>query len=149
MPMETFFGAVTTKAQTKASVCPISSTHSDTSIEETSSLDDQPLQEEGHEFDVLAIAEAQKDLTKCSYILNDGILYTLFNRDAFTQKLIYVPSIILQQLLKAYHDAPGAGHFGFRRTYFNLKVPDQEPVPSNSVLTEFPEFLPRGIPRNN
>ena len=123
------------QVQTKAQVRRISSTHSDTSIKETSSLDDQPLQEEGYEFDVIAIAEAQKadklyqekilelkkGLTKCSYMLNDGILYKLFNRDAFTRKLIYVPSTILQQLLKAYHDAPGAGRFGFRRIYFKLK----------------------------
>ncbi|CAF2999137.1 unnamed protein product [Rotaria sp. Silwood2] len=127
--------AVTTRAQARAQRQTITPTKSNSSTEETSSLDDHPQLEEGHEFDVSTIAEAQKedklyqektkelnhDPTKCSYILENGVLYKNIKRGVFTQKLIYVPGSMLKQLLCAYHDVPWAGHFGLRRTYFKLK----------------------------
>ncbi|CAF3020447.1 unnamed protein product [Rotaria socialis] len=53
-------GAVITRAQAKAKVLPISSNHSNITTNTASLLDDQPRQEEGHEFDVLGIVAAQK-----------------------------------------------------------------------------------------
>ena len=78
---------------------------------------DQPHLEEGHELDVSLIAEAQKrdqlyqgkileldkQPEKCSYVLEDGVLYKLAKRGMFSQKLLYVPKSMLDQLLKAYH----------------------------------------------
>ncbi|CAF4969934.1 unnamed protein product, partial [Rotaria sp. Silwood1] len=49
-----------TRAQAKINAQLNSSTIPDTSIEAKSSIDDQPPREEDHEFDVLAIEEAQK-----------------------------------------------------------------------------------------
>jgi len=100
-----------------------------------SSLNDEPHQEEGDEFDISIIAEAQKadklyqekireiknNSSKCLYTLDDRILYKLLKLGLFVQKLIYVPPSMLKKLLNAYHDAPWTGHFGFRRTYFKLK----------------------------
>ncbi|CAF4304684.1 unnamed protein product, partial [Rotaria sordida] len=65
--------------------------------------------------------ELTKNITNCSYILDDGILNKLFKRGVFTQKLIYVPRSVLNQLLNAYHNTPSAGHFGYYRTYYQLK----------------------------
>ncbi|CAF3877395.1 unnamed protein product [Rotaria sordida] len=127
--------AVTTRVQRKAPFHQLSPKNSNLSSEETSSLDDQPLQEEGHEFNVLTMAAAQKtdklyqekvlelrkNITNCSYILDDGILYKLFKRGVFTQKLIYVPRSVLNQLLNAYHNTRSAAHFGYYRTYYQLK----------------------------
>ncbi|CAF4939684.1 unnamed protein product, partial [Rotaria sp. Silwood1] len=103
--------------------------------EEKSSIDDQPPREEDHEFDVLAIGEAQKidklyqtkvleiqaNPIRHAYVLENGILYKLFNCGISTRKLLYVPPTMVKQLLTAYHDAPWAGHFGFHRTYWKLK----------------------------
>ncbi|CAF4125368.1 unnamed protein product [Rotaria sordida] len=128
-------GAVVTRAQAKINAQLNSSTIPDTSIEEKSSIDDQPLREEGHEFDVLAIEEAQKidklyqtkvleiqaNPIKHTYVLENGILYKLFNCGISTRKLLYVPPTMVKQLLTAYHDVPWAAHFGFHRTYWKLK----------------------------
>ena len=128
-------GAVVTRAQAKASVQLNSPTTSDTSSEETSSIDDQPLHEEGHEFDVSTIGEAQKtdplyqtkvlefqaNPNKDTYTLENGILYKIINYGKVAKKLLYIPIKMLKQLLNAYHDAPWSGHFGFRRTYLKLK----------------------------
>jgi hypothetical protein len=128
-------GAVVTRAQAKTNAHLNSSTNLDTSIEEISSIDDQPLREEGHEFDVLAVGEAQKtdklyqtkvleiqaNPNKHTYTLENGILYKLVNSGISTKKVLYVPLTMLKQLLNAYHDAPWSGHFGFHRTYWKLK----------------------------
>ncbi|CAF3322714.1 unnamed protein product [Rotaria sp. Silwood2] len=117
----------------------------------TSSTDDQPQKVVGHAFNVFTISKAQKGdklyqekvlelkrgQTNCSYILNDGILYKLFKHNTFIQKLIYIPSTILPELLKAYHVVPWAGHSGFRRTYFKLKhkywCPDMKTTIKNYI----------------
>jgi hypothetical protein len=130
-----FISAVTTRAQAKAQLIQIPSHQSDTSVDERSSLDDQPHHEEGHEFDISLIAEAQQenklcqeklseiknDQNKGNYVLDNGILYKSVQRGRFTRKLLYVPPTMIKQLLIAYHDAPWAGHFGFHRTYWKIK----------------------------
>ncbi len=92
-------GAVVTRAQAKTNAHLNSSTNLDTSIEEISSIDDQPLREEGHEFDVLAIGEAQKkdklyqtkvleiqaNPNKHTYTLENEILYKLVNSGISTE----------------------------------------------------------------
>ncbi|CAF3164956.1 unnamed protein product [Rotaria sp. Silwood2] len=127
--------AVTTRAQAKAKTNPQKSIDINHTSVITSSTDDQSQKVVGHEFDVSIIAKAQKDdklyqeklleINKnpmnCSYVVENGILYKIINRGIFKQKLIYVPSSMFQQLLKAYHDSPWAGHFGYRRTYFKIK----------------------------
>ncbi|CAF5016382.1 unnamed protein product [Rotaria sp. Silwood1] len=127
--------AVTTTAQAKAKTNPHKLVDTNPTSSTTSSTDDQPQKVVGHAFDISIISEAQKGdklyqekvlelksgQTNCSYILNHGILYKLFKHNTFIQKLIYVPSTILSELLKVYHVAPWAGHFDFRSTYFKLK----------------------------
>ncbi|CAF1334931.1 unnamed protein product [Rotaria sordida] len=127
--------AVTTTAQVKAKTNPHKLVDTNPTSATTSSTDDQPQKVVGHAFNISIISKAQKGdklykekvlelkrgRTNCSYILNDGILYKLFTHNTFIQKLIYVPSTILPELLKAYHVVPWAGHSGFRRTYFKLK----------------------------
>ncbi|CAF1949063.1 unnamed protein product [Rotaria magnacalcarata] len=128
-------GAVITRAQAKAKVLSTSSNHSNITTNTAPLLDDQPHQEEGHEFDVLGIVAAQKqdklyqektleiknNITKCSYVLDNEILCKVIKNGDIIKKLMYVPSSMLQQLLKAYHDSSWAAHFGCRRTYFKLK----------------------------
>ncbi|CAF4659429.1 unnamed protein product [Rotaria sp. Silwood2] len=128
-------GTVTTRAQEKAKTNPHKLADINPSSATTSSTDDQLQKVVGHAFDISIISEAQKGdklyqekvlelkrgQTKCSYKLNDGILYKLFRCNTFIQKLIYVPCTILSELLKAYHIASWASHFGFRKTYFKLK----------------------------
>ncbi|CAF4675190.1 unnamed protein product, partial [Rotaria sp. Silwood2] len=103
-------GAVVTRAQAKANVNLNSPTIPDSTIEEASCLNDQPLQGEGHEFDVSTIAKAQKEdklyqtkilalqenPNKCTYILENEILYKLSKTGIFTQKLLYVPPTMIQ-----------------------------------------------------
>jgi hypothetical protein len=102
---------------------------------ETVTGDDQPQREEGHDFDVSTIAEAQeedqkcrekmlecdRDSSKCNYVVENGILYRLIKRGTFTKKLLVIPTAMVDRVLKAYHDSPWAGHFGFRRTYMKLQ----------------------------
>ncbi|CAF4149183.1 unnamed protein product [Rotaria sordida] len=129
-------GAVTTRAQAKAKTNLHKLADTNPTFATPSSIDDQPQKVVGHAFDISIISEAQKGdklyqekvlelksgQTNCSYILsNNRILYKLFKHNTFIQKLIYVPSTILSELLKAYHVAPWAGHFDFRNTYFKLK----------------------------
>ncbi|CAF4027267.1 unnamed protein product [Rotaria sordida] len=130
-----FISAATTRAQAKAKAHQIPSNNIDNPPNHVALTDDPPPREAGHDFDIAQIAEAQKEdklyqeklleinekQTNCSYVLENGILYKIINRGMFKQKLIYIPSLILQRLLKAYHDSPWAGHFGFRRTYLKLK----------------------------
>ncbi len=102
---------------------------------ETVTGDDHPPQEEGHDFDVNTIADVQKEDTECrermvecerdsnkgNYVVEDGILYRVIKRGMFTKKLLVVPMVMVNRLLKAYHDSPWAGHFGFQRTYMKLQ----------------------------
>ncbi|CAF2755288.1 unnamed protein product [Rotaria sp. Silwood2] len=127
--------AVITTTQVKAKTNPHKLVDLNATSATTSSTDDQPQKVVGHAFDVFIISKAQKGdklyqekvlelkrgQTNCSYILNDGILYKLFKHNTFIQKLIYTPSTILPELLKAYHVVSWTGHSGFRRTYFKLK----------------------------
>ncbi|CAF1426814.1 unnamed protein product [Rotaria sp. Silwood1] len=127
--------AVTTRAQAKAQTNPQKLIDTNPTSVTTSSTDDQSQKVVGHAFDVSVIAKAQKDdklyreklleinkkQTNCLYVLENDMLYKIINRGIFQQKLIYVSSAMVPQLLKAYHDSPWAGHFGYRRTYLKVK----------------------------
>lgn len=70
------------------------------------------------------IAEVQKNPTKCSYELKDGLCYKLLpmHIDCNTKKkLIYLPSSMINDLLQVYHSGPLSGHFGVQRTYLKIK----------------------------
>ena len=50
------------------------------------------------------------------------ILYKLLPTNGNThKKLVYIPSILVNQIIESYHDHPTAAHFGPNRTYVKLK----------------------------
>ncbi|CAF2647256.1 unnamed protein product [Rotaria sp. Silwood2] len=70
------------------------------------------------------IKETQQHSTNNSYILHDGLLYKLISmhsRHATKTKLLYLPSSMINSLLKACYSDPLGGHFGIQRTYLKLK----------------------------
>ncbi|CAF1490281.1 unnamed protein product [Rotaria magnacalcarata] len=70
------------------------------------------------------IKEIMQNPTKHPYAFKDGLLYKFIsnNRDSITKKkFIYLPSSMIDALLKSYHDDPLGGHFGIKRTYFKIK----------------------------
>jgi transposase InsO family protein len=129
------FVAVTTRAQAKAQRPVPNVTDNGSSSNESTVTNDHPPHEEGHDFDVTKIGDAQKqdsfyqeqvyklqqDSTNCSFELKDDILYKIVKCGITNQKLVYVPSLLVSQVVEVYHGSSWAGHFGFRRTYNNLK----------------------------
>ena len=127
-------GAVVTRAQTRVND-PTSFSDTNTSENEDLSVDDQPPREEGHEFDISMIKEAQEadklyqtkvleiqtTSKKKTYCLDNGILYKIMHAGIFEKKLVYIPASMVKQLLSAYHDASWSGHFDFRRTWWKIK----------------------------
>jgi hypothetical protein len=70
------------------------------------------------------VKELQQNPTRGSFVLQDGLLYKLMpmNLRSLTKiKLIYIPSSMINSVLKAYHSDPSGGHFSIRRTYYKLK----------------------------
>jgi hypothetical protein len=70
------------------------------------------------------IKEIQRNPTQGSFILHDGLLYKLMSmnsRSSTKVKLIYLPSSMIDPLLKIYHSNSLSGHFGIQRTYLKLK----------------------------
>ncbi|CAF4371887.1 unnamed protein product [Rotaria sp. Silwood2] len=70
------------------------------------------------------VKEIQQNSTRGSFVLHEGLLYKLMPmelRNITKIKLIYIPSSMINSLLKAYHSDPLGGHFGIRRTYYKLK----------------------------
>ena len=70
------------------------------------------------------IAEVKKNPVKCSYELKDGLLYKLLMMHGncnTKQKLIYLPSSMINDLLQVYHSDPLSGHFGVQRAYLKIK----------------------------
>ena len=64
------------------------------------------------------IKEIQQNPTRGSFVLHEGLLYKLMPmslRNVTKIKLIYIPSSMINSLLKVYHSAPLSGHFGIRR----------------------------------
>ncbi|CAF1344489.1 unnamed protein product, partial [Didymodactylos carnosus] len=56
-------------------------------------------------------------------IVKDKILYKILStRRNTNHKLLYVPPVLVTEILEAYHDYPTAGHFGTKRTYQKLKT---------------------------
>ncbi|CAF3807785.1 unnamed protein product [Rotaria magnacalcarata] len=53
--------------------------------------------------------------------MKGDILYKIIKRGIANLKLIYIPLSLVFQVVKVYHASSWAGHFGFRRTYNNLK----------------------------
>jgi hypothetical protein len=127
--------AITTRAQAKAQLPDPDITDNDSSLEENLVTNDHPPREEGYDFDVTKVGDEQKqdsfyqeqvhklqkDPANCSFELKDDILYKIVKRGITNQQLIYVPSSLVSQVVEVYHASSWAGHFGFRRTYTNLK----------------------------
>ncbi|CAF0929377.1 unnamed protein product [Didymodactylos carnosus] len=56
-------------------------------------------------------------------IVKDKILYKILpTRRNTNHKLLYVPPVLVTEILEAYHDHPTAGHLGTKRTYQKLKT---------------------------
>ena len=129
------FIAVTTRAQAKLQR---SLQHvTDISSSPSTSLDpgDASPSNEVHFFDVTKIGDAQKedpfykeqsqklldDSTFHEFVLESNILFKIVNYGSLKKKLLFVPSSLVTQVIEVYHVSSWAGHFGFRRTYNNLK----------------------------
>ncbi|CAF1009945.1 unnamed protein product, partial [Didymodactylos carnosus] len=51
-------------------------------------------------------------------IVKDKVLYKILpTRRNTNHKRLYVPPVLVTEILDAYHDHPTAGHFGTKRTY--------------------------------
>ncbi|CAF4554919.1 unnamed protein product, partial [Rotaria socialis] len=128
-------GAVITRAQAKAQLTIPDTVIVESVADQSLVVDDQPPRVAGHVFDVTKIADAQKqdsfyqeqihklqqESLKCSFELKGDILYKIIKRGTANLKLIYIPLSLVFQVVKVYHASSWAGHFGFRRTYNNLK----------------------------
>jgi hypothetical protein len=130
-----FVGAAITRAKAKAQLLAPNVSANGSPSNESSVTNDHPSREDGHEFDVTKIGDAQKqdsfyqeqvhklqqNLVNSSFELTDNILYKIVKYGITKQKLIYIPSVLVSQVVEVYHGSSWAGHFGFRRTYNNLK----------------------------
>ncbi|CAF4378489.1 unnamed protein product, partial [Adineta steineri] len=67
------------------------------------------------------IHKLQQASANSSFELTNDILYKIVKRGINKQTLIYIPSVLVSQVIEVYHGSSWAGHFGFRRTYNNLK----------------------------
>ncbi|CAF5026421.1 unnamed protein product, partial [Rotaria socialis] len=70
------------------------------------------------------IKEIMLDPTKHPYVFQDGVLYKLMSTNATNTtktKLIYLPSSMINSLLRSYHNDSLSGHFGICRTYYKIK----------------------------
>ena len=70
------------------------------------------------------IKQQKQNPTKYSYVFQDGMLYKLMlmrNNCMTKSKLIYLPSSMIDSLLKAYHTDTFEGYFDIQRTYLKIK----------------------------
>ncbi|CAF0791446.1 unnamed protein product [Adineta ricciae] len=91
------------------------------------------------------ITETKKNPTKCSYEFKDGLLYKLMpmrTNSKTKKKLIYVPSSMIDDLLRIYHNHPLAGHFGVQRTYLKIKNKFWWPDMHQSITRYIQSCLP-------
>ncbi|CAF3410479.1 unnamed protein product [Rotaria sp. Silwood2] len=91
------------------------------------------------------IKEIHSNTINNSYILHDGLLYKLMSMNSNNKtklKLLYLPSSMIDTLLKAYHADPLAGHFGIKRTYLKLKYKFWWPSMMQSIITYIKSCLP-------
>ncbi|CAF3459054.1 unnamed protein product [Rotaria socialis] len=148
-------GAVITRAQAKAKVLPISSNHSNITTNTASLLDDQPRQEEGHEFDVLdrrkpvgllhplepPLGPFQLigiDFSGPFPITPQGNKYVLAITDYFTKWVIAIPLVnqtaqTTAEILYEYYIC----NYGVPNTI----ISDQGPHFNNQLITAFTKIL--------
>ncbi|CAM2727912.1 unnamed protein product [Rotaria socialis] len=91
------------------------------------------------------VKEVQQNPTRGAFVLHDGLLYKLMpmNLRSITKlKLLYIPSSMVNSLLKAYHSDPLSGHFGIRRTYYKLKNKYWWPTMKQSIAQFIKSCLP-------
>ncbi|CAF3628734.1 unnamed protein product, partial [Rotaria socialis] len=91
------------------------------------------------------VKEVQQNPTRGAFVLHDGLLYKLMpmNLRSITKlKLIYIPSSMVNSLLKAYHSDPLSGHFGIRRKYYKLKNKYWWPTMKQSIAQFIKSCLP-------
>lgn len=80
-----------------------------------------------------------------SFVLNEGVLCKLQTQSSHMgeeKKVIYVPTSMIDPLLKIYHDDPLSGHFGIVRTYLKLKKKFWWPGMKDSVVRYVKACLP-------
>ena len=80
-----------------------------------------------------------------SFVLKEEVLYKLQTQSSHVveqKKLIYVPSSMIDPVLKVYHDDPMSGHFGIVRTYLKLKKKFWWPGMRDSVVRYVKACLP-------
>lgn len=91
------------------------------------------------------IAEIKRNPTRCSYELEDGLLYKLvmMRTNCNTKKkLINLPSTMIQDILHIYHSHPLSGHFGVNRTYLKVKNRFWWPNMKQSIVQYIKSCLP-------
>ena len=55
-------------------------------------------------------------------IMDQGVLFKLITRQSrMTIQLPWIPTSLISEVLRAYHDHPMSGHFGITRTYLKIK----------------------------
>ncbi|CAF4321777.1 unnamed protein product, partial [Rotaria sordida] len=91
------------------------------------------------------VKEIKQNPTRGSFVLHEGLLYKLMpmNLSNITKiKLIYIPSSMINSLLKAYHSDSLGGHFGIRDTYYKLKNKYWWPDMKQSIAQFIKSCLP-------
>jgi hypothetical protein len=91
------------------------------------------------------IAEMKRNPTRGSYELKEGLLYKLLTMRincSTKNKLIYLPSSMIQNLLQIFHSHPLGGHFGVERTYLKLKNKFWWPNMKQSIIRYIQSCLP-------
>ena len=91
------------------------------------------------------IAKIQQQGLIDSFILDEGVLCKVQTQSPHVseeKELIYVPSSMIDPLLKIYHDDPLSGHFGIVRTYLKLKKKFWWPGMKDSVVRYVKACLP-------
>ena len=91
------------------------------------------------------ISEVKQDPFKHPYVLKDGLLYRLavaHDGCVTKMKVIYLPSSMVESLLRAYHDDPISGHFGVQRTYLKIKNKYWWPKMKETIIQYVGSCLP-------
>ena len=96
-----------------------SSSYSQVNLYTCNRLDKKQIKAEQSKDPVIQkrIKEIQQNPTRGSFVLHEGLLYKLMPmslRNITKIKLIYIPSSMINSLLKVYHSSPLGGHFGIR-----------------------------------
>ena len=64
-----------------------------------------------------------KDQTNQTFVMANGILFRLITKrnSRIKSKVPYLPTSMISDVLKAFHDHPISGHFGIKRTFYKLR----------------------------